>query len=110
MDQRDFNVSGHCPPVLSSPYLLDCRAKESLELSGALEAKLDASLRAWRPADHGRQRGIGAIGVGATPTRNGIAGGLGDEVCARAGLDKIKDRLKSIDAGQACRRRALVLP
>jgi uncharacterized protein GlcG (DUF336 family) len=37
---------------------------------------------------------IGAIGVGGTPTRNGVAGGEGDAACAKAGLDKIKDRLK----------------
>ena len=64
----------------------------------ALEAKLDAdsNLRA-RPGGLPIMVGnevIGAVGVGGTPTRNGIAGGLGDEACAKAGLDKIKDRLK----------------
>jgi uncharacterized protein GlcG (DUF336 family) len=71
---------------------------EKMKTDKALEAKLDAdpSLRA-RPGGLPIMVGnevIGAIGVGGTPTRNGIAGGLGDEACANAGLDKIKDRLK----------------
>ena len=71
---------------------------EKMKTDKALEAKLDAdsSLRA-RPGGLPIMAGnevIGAIGVGGTPTRNGIAGGLGDEACAKTGLDKIKDRLK----------------
>jgi uncharacterized protein GlcG (DUF336 family) len=71
---------------------------EKMKTDKALEAKLDAdpSLRA-RPGGLPimvANEVIGAIGVGGTPTRNGIAGGLGDEACAKAGLDKIKDRLK----------------
>jgi uncharacterized protein GlcG (DUF336 family) len=37
---------------------------------------------------------IGGIGVGGSPTANGVAGGERDAVCAQAGVDKIKDRLK----------------
>ena len=71
---------------------------EKTKTDKALEAKLDAdsSLRA-RPSGLPIMVGnevIGAIGVGGTPTRNGITGGLGDEPCAKAGLDKIEDRLR----------------
>jgi uncharacterized protein GlcG (DUF336 family) len=71
---------------------------EKMKTDQALAAKLnaDSNLRI-RPGGLPIMVGnevIGAIGVGGTPTRNGVAGGEGDEVCAKAGLDKIKDRLK----------------
>ena len=64
----------------------------------ALAAKLnaDTSLRV-RPGGVPLMVGndvIGAIGVGGSPTLNGVAGGERDAMCAQAGLDKIKDRLK----------------
>jgi uncharacterized protein GlcG (DUF336 family) len=37
---------------------------------------------------------IGAIGVSGASRLNGVPGGLRDEACAKAGFDKIKDRLK----------------
>ena len=37
---------------------------------------------------------IGAIGVGGGQTLNGVPGGERDAMCAQAGADKIKDRLK----------------
>jgi uncharacterized protein GlcG (DUF336 family) len=37
---------------------------------------------------------IGAIGISGTPGKPGVAGGLGDEACAQAGIDKVADRLK----------------
>jgi uncharacterized protein GlcG (DUF336 family) len=37
---------------------------------------------------------IGSIGVSGTPGRPGVAGGIGDEACAKAGIDKVADRLK----------------
>ena len=71
---------------------------EKMKTDQALAAKLnaDSNLRV-RPGGLPLMVGaevIGAIGVGGTPTRNGIAGGEGDAVCAKAGLDKIKDQLK----------------
>jgi uncharacterized protein GlcG (DUF336 family) len=69
-----------------------------MKTDAALAAKLnaDSTLRV-RPGGLPIVVGndvIGAIGVGGTPTRNGVAGGDGDAACAKAGLDKIKDRLK----------------
>jgi uncharacterized protein GlcG (DUF336 family) len=71
---------------------------EKMKTDQALAAKLnaDSNLRV-RPGGLPLMVGnevIGAIGVGGTPTRNGVAGGEGDAVCAKAGVDKIKDRLK----------------
>ena len=37
---------------------------------------------------------IGAIGVSGASRLNGVPGGMRDEACARAGLDKIRARLK----------------
>ncbi len=37
---------------------------------------------------------IGAIGVSGASGLNGVPGGVRDEACAKAGLDKIKARLK----------------
>jgi uncharacterized protein GlcG (DUF336 family) len=37
---------------------------------------------------------IGAIGVSGASRLNGVAGGLRDEACAKAGVDKVKARLK----------------
>jgi uncharacterized protein GlcG (DUF336 family) len=71
---------------------------EKMKTDQALAAKLNAdpNLR-LRPGGLPIMVGddvIGAIGVGGTPTRNGVAGGEGDAACAKVGLDKIKDRLK----------------
>ena len=37
---------------------------------------------------------IGAIGVSGASRLNGVPGGVRDEACAKAGLDKIRTRLK----------------
>jgi uncharacterized protein GlcG (DUF336 family) len=37
---------------------------------------------------------IGAIGVSGASRLNGVPGGVRDEACAKAGLEKIKARLK----------------
>ena len=37
---------------------------------------------------------IGAVGVSGSPTKQGTEGGLRDEACAKAGLDKVADQLK----------------
>ena len=71
---------------------------QKMKTDQALAAKLnaDSSLRV-RPGGLPLMVGnevIGAIGVGGTPTRNGVAGGDGDAACAKAGLDKIEARLK----------------
>jgi uncharacterized protein GlcG (DUF336 family) len=71
---------------------------EKMKTDQALAAKLNAdpNLRV-RPGGLPIMVGdeiIGAIGVGGTPSRNGVAGGEGDAVCAKAGIDKIMDRLK----------------
>jgi uncharacterized protein GlcG (DUF336 family) len=71
---------------------------EKMKTDAALAAKLnaDSTLRV-RPGGLPILVGndvIGAIGVGGSPTRNGVAGGDADAACAKAGLDKVKDRLK----------------
>ena len=71
---------------------------QKMKTDQALAAKLNADPN-MRPRPGGipimvGNEIIGAIGVGGTPTRNGVAGGIGDAICAQAGLDKIKDRLK----------------
>ena len=71
---------------------------QKMKTDAALAAKLnaDTTLRV-RPGGLPLMAGnevIGGIGVGGTPTRNGIQGGDGDAICAKAGLDKIKDQLK----------------
>ncbi len=37
---------------------------------------------------------IGAIGVSGASRLNGVPGGVRDEACAKAGLDRIRTRLK----------------
>jgi uncharacterized protein GlcG (DUF336 family) len=37
---------------------------------------------------------IGAVGVSGSPTQQGVEGGLRDEACAKAGIDKVADQLK----------------
>jgi uncharacterized protein GlcG (DUF336 family) len=71
---------------------------QKMRTDAALAAKLnaDTTLRV-RPGGLPIMAGsevIGGIGVGGTPTRNGVQGGDGDAICAKAGLDKIKDQLK----------------
>jgi uncharacterized protein GlcG (DUF336 family) len=71
---------------------------QKMKSDPALAAKLnaDTSLRV-RPGGVPLMAGndvIGAIGVGGSPTANGVAGGVRDAMCAQAGADKIKDRLK----------------
>jgi uncharacterized protein GlcG (DUF336 family) len=74
----------------------DMLQKMNLDPAPAAKLNADPTLR-LRPGGLPIMVGnevIGAIGVGGTPTRNGVAGGEGDVACAKAGLDKIKDRLK----------------
>ena len=71
---------------------------EKMKTDAALAAKLnaDTTLRV-RPGGLPIMVGnevVGGIGVGGTPTRNGVQGGDGDAICAKAGLDKIKGQLK----------------
>ena len=69
-----------------------------MEKDPALKAKLEADPK-HRPRPGGLplmvgNDVIGAIGYGGAATLNGVQGGLRDEVCAKAGLEKIKARLK----------------
>jgi uncharacterized protein GlcG (DUF336 family) len=71
---------------------------QKMKTDAALAARLnaDTTLRV-RPGGLPIMVGnevIGGIGVGGTPTRNGVQGGDGDAICAKAGLDKIRDQLK----------------
>ena len=72
--------------------------QQKMKTDPALAAKLnaDTSLRVT-PGGLPLMAGsdvIGGIGVGGSPTLNGVAGGERDAMCAQAGVDKIKDRLK----------------
>ncbi len=72
--------------------------QQKMKTDPALAAKLnaDSSLRVT-PGGLPLMAGndvIGGIGVGGSPTLNGVAGGERDAMCAQAGVDKIKDRLK----------------
>ena len=71
-----------------------------MEKDPAFKAKVEANPKLYprpRPGALPLMVGnelIGAIGFGGAPTANGVQGGLRDEACAKAGLEKIKARLK----------------
>jgi uncharacterized protein GlcG (DUF336 family) len=69
---------------------------EKMKTDAALKAKVDADQTLFvRPGGILVMAGndiIGAFGVGGVPGPGG--GGAKDEACAKAGLDKIKDRIK----------------
>ena len=69
---------------------------EKMKTDAALKAKVDADTTLFvRPGGLLVMAGndiIGAYGVGGVPGPGG--GGVKDEACAKAGLDKIKDRIK----------------
>jgi len=73
---------------------------ERMEKDPAFKAKIEGDLKTYprpRPGALPLMAGndlIGAIGFGGAPTANGVQGGLRDEACAKAGLEKIKARLK----------------
>jgi len=71
---------------------------EQMKTDQALAAKVNADSTLFvRPGGLPLIAGgdvIGAIGVGGGQTLNGVPGGERDAACAKAGLDKIKDRLK----------------
>jgi uncharacterized protein GlcG (DUF336 family) len=66
--------------------------QQKMKTDPTLAAKLSADPN-MRPNPGGNEV-IGAIGVGGSTTLNGVNGGERDAICARAGIDKIKDRLK----------------
>jgi uncharacterized protein GlcG (DUF336 family) len=72
--------------------------QEKMKTDAALKAKVDGDSALFvRPGGLPLMAGnevIGAIGVGGGQTLNGVPGGERDAMCAKAGLDKIKDRLK----------------
>jgi uncharacterized protein GlcG (DUF336 family) len=72
--------------------------QEKMKTDQALTAKVDADKSLFvRPGAVPLIVGnevIGAIGVGGGQTLNGVPGGERDAMCAQAGADKIKDRLK----------------
>jgi uncharacterized protein GlcG (DUF336 family) len=72
--------------------------QEKMKTDQALAAKVSADPTLFvRPGALPLMVGdevIGAIGVGGGQTLNGVPGGERDAACAKAGLDKIKDRLK----------------
>jgi uncharacterized protein GlcG (DUF336 family) len=77
----------------ASTYDIQEKMKTDQEL--AAKVKADSSLFV-RPGGLPLMAGtevIGAIGVGGGQTLNGVPGGERDAMCAKAGLDKIKDRL-----------------
>ena len=69
---------------------------EKMKTDAALKAKVEADPTLFvRPGGLLVMAGndiIGAFGVGGVPGPGG--GGVKDEACAKAGLDKIKDRIK----------------
>ncbi|MEA2904088.1 MAG: hypothetical protein QOI12_1475 [Alphaproteobacteria bacterium] len=71
---------------------------EKMKTDKALETKVNADTTLFvRPGGLPLMAGndvIGAIGVGGASTLNGVSGGERDAVCATAGLEKIKARLK----------------
>jgi uncharacterized protein GlcG (DUF336 family) len=71
---------------------------EKMKTDTALAAKVNADTSLFvRPGGLPIMAGsdvIGAIGVGGASTLNGVPGGERDAACAKAGLEKIKDRLK----------------
>ncbi len=73
-------------------------ALEKMKTDQALAAKVNADTTLFvRPGGFPLMAGndvIGAIGVSGASGLNGVPGGERDAVCAKAGLDKIKARLK----------------
>jgi uncharacterized protein GlcG (DUF336 family) len=71
---------------------------EKMEKDPAFKAKIEADKTLWpRPGGLPLMAGndvIGAIGVSGASGLNGVPGGVRDEACAKAGLEKIKARLK----------------
>lgn len=71
---------------------------EKMEKDQAFKAKVEADKTLFpRPGAVPLMLGndvIGAIGVSGASGLNGVPGGARDEACARAGLEKIKARLK----------------
>src|SRR5262249_53791597 len=71
---------------------------EKMEKDPAFKAKIEADKSLWpRPGGLPLMAGndvIGAIGVSGASGLNGVPGGVRDEACAKAGLEKIKARLK----------------
>ena len=69
-----------------------------MEKDAAYKAKIEADKTLYpRPGGVPIMVGsdvIAAIGFGGAQTLNGVQGGLRDEVCSKAGLEKIKARLK----------------
>jgi uncharacterized protein GlcG (DUF336 family) len=72
--------------------------QEKMKTDQALAAKVNADTSLFvRPGGLPLMVGsdvIGAIGVGGAQTLNGVPGGERDAECAKAGVDRIKDRLK----------------
>lgn len=71
---------------------------EKMEKDQALKAKIEADKTLFpRPGGLLLMVGndvIGAIGVSGASGLNGVAGGVRDEACAKAGLEKVRARLK----------------
>jgi uncharacterized protein GlcG (DUF336 family) len=69
-----------------------------MEKDPAFKAKIEADTTLYpRPGGLPLMAGndvIGAIGFGGASTLNGVQGGLRDEACAKAGLEKVRARLK----------------
>jgi uncharacterized protein GlcG (DUF336 family) len=72
--------------------------QSEMEKDPALKAKLEADKsifpRAGAVLVLAGNDVIGAIGFGGASTQNGVQGGIRDEACAKAGLDKIMARVK----------------
>ena len=71
---------------------------DKMEKDQAFKAKIEADKTLFpRPGGVPLMVGndvVGAIGASGASRLNGVAGGMRDEACARAGLEKIKARLK----------------
>ena len=71
---------------------------ERMEKDPAFKAKIEADKTLWpRPGGLPLMAAndvIGAIGVSGASGLNGVPGGVRDEACAKAGLEKIKARLR----------------
>jgi uncharacterized protein GlcG (DUF336 family) len=71
---------------------------DRMEKDQAFKAKIDADKSLFpRPGGVPLMVGdemIGAIGVSGASRLNGVPGGVRDEACATAGLDKVRTRLK----------------
>jgi uncharacterized protein GlcG (DUF336 family) len=71
---------------------------DKMEKDPAFKARIEADKALFpRPGGLPLMAGtdvIGAIGVSGASRLNGVAGGVRDEACARAGLEKVRARLK----------------